>query len=145
MKRYKFVAVLLAMLGLGCGDDATGPAGPQGPAGPTGPQGPAGAAGQAGAAGAQGPMGLPGNNTLTIETETCVTAGSFSCTVTCSGVGAIAIASAGYETAATGSIYINSQGQPESDPGSWQFDFGTEGAELDVDLVASAVCFTPPE
>lgn len=96
--------------------------------------------------GAPGAPGAPGPSTVTLETDTCQTVnqGSFSCTVTCSGVGAIAMASGGWETAATGYIMLNSQSQVLADPSSWTFTFGTEGVEVDVPVTMSVVCFTPP-
>lgn len=146
MTRYRYLAIVMAMLGLGCNETTgdTGPQGPQGPQGIAGPVGPAGATGLMGETGLQGPAGAAGS-VLTVERNTCLTdTSAFSCSVTCSGEGAIAISGAGYETAAIGYMYTQQQGQPEGQPNTWNFDFGTEGVEAGVDITVSAVCFTPP-
>lgn len=142
MKSYRLLGIIIALLGFGC-DGSMGVPGPQGE------QGPAGAAGPAGPAGAQGIQGEPGTpapSTTAIESNTCDTAvGPFNCEITCAGVGAIAMANAGWETDATGFISLGDHQQKIDDPSTWTFTFGTEGIEVGVPLTVSAVCFTPPE
>jgi hypothetical protein len=104
--------------------------------------------GEPGDPGDPGAQGEPGVSPVTSVTGTCNTAiGTFTCTVTCPGVGAIALASGDWEaTPDQGStLYLNSEGRDANDVSSWNFDFGTEGVTVDVPISMTVVCFTPPE
>lgn len=153
MKQVRLLAIMLALMGVGCGeeDGAVGPAGPQGPAGPTGPQGMQGIQGEPGDPGIQGIQGIqgePGVSPVTSFEGTCDTvAGTFTCTVTCPGVGAIALASGDWDSAAADvpfALYLNSNNRKADDVASWEFNFGTEGVEVGVPINMTVVCFTPP-
>ncbi len=141
MKLQQGLALMIGLLGAGCDGEAgpVGETGPQGAQGPVGPQGPAGP---------QGPQGAAGDPAVQVQTGTCNTViGSFTCSVTCSGVGAIAIANGGWEATPdqASTLYLNDNGQDPLDPSTWRFDFGTEGVTPDVPITLSVVCFTPPE
>lgn len=141
MKTYRLLGIMMGLLGVGC-DGSTGATGAMGAMGEQGIQGPQGPMGM------QGIQGVPGDSRVTVETNTCNTVvGTFSCDVACTGVGAIAIASAGWSaTPDQGStLYLLDHGQDSVDPGLWNFDFGTEGVTPDVPVTTSVVCFTPPE
>ncbi len=78
---------------------------------------------------------------------TCDTAlGPFTCTVTCPGVGAIALASGDWESdaAVNSTLYLNSESRRTDDVASWDFNFGTEGVQVGVQINMTVICFTPP-
>lgn len=97
--------------------------------------------------GIQGEQGDPGVSPVTSFVGTCNTvAASFTCTVTCPGVGAIALASGDWESEADfeNRLYLNSSSRQANDVASWDFNFGTEGVTVDVPINMTVVCFTPP-
>lgn len=141
MKRYRWPGIVLGVLGAGC-DGSTGAMGAQGAMGEQGPQG------IQGVQGVQGVQGDPGPSTVTVVTETCTPAfEGFDCDVTCTGVGAIAIASGGVQigTAVEGAIVLTSSVQDIQEPSTWTFSFSNTTLEPYPAVMASVVCFTPPE
>lgn len=140
MKVHQGLAIVLGLMGAAC-DGETGATGETGAQGATGAQGPAGATGPA------GPQGAAGDSRVTLESETCdAVSGNFTCSVTCTGVGAIAIANAGWSATPDqgNTLYLNDHGQDADDPATWNFDYGTEGVTVGTPITISVVCFTPP-
>ncbi len=142
MNIHRKLGVVLALVGAAC-DGETGPRGETGPVGPVGAQGPAGVAGP------QGPAGVAGLDTVGLESGSCTTEGvssPYTCEVSCSGVGAIALARGAVTITQPdyGTVSLVDAYQNSDDPSTYRFVFESVGIEGIGTMDMSVVCFTPP-
>lgn len=142
MKIHRRLGILIALAGAGCDGES-------GAQGETGPVGPVGAPGEQGP---RGPLGIKGTasnvETTGLESGTCPTQYSaFQCTVTCAGVGAIAMARG--EVTITqpsyGTVSLTDAYPDPSDPKTYRFAFDAVSIEGIGEVQMNVVCFTPPE